>query len=166
MASPLKSPLEVDAAIMRSGAGNVRAMNMARRRLNALDTECLNDIRRILMEFQRDPKFRGNGNRVPLRQFAELCGVSRQTLYDITWSDRKGLEPATRDRIMRAIGIVINDGLRWRRVAVRRAKIKRITLVPAIVEWRPVMLTGAPVPNLPRRQLTPAQARNYDYSNL
>jgi len=141
-------------------------MNIVARRVRALDRECVAEIRRTLMMFQRDPVFRGAGRRVPLRQFAALCGVSRQTLYDITWSDRKSLEPATRDRIMRAINMVFIDGLRWKRVAVRRPKIKRIVIDPGLIEWRPVMPNDGPVPNLPRRQISPAQARAHDYPNI
>ena len=127
------------------------------RRINQLDLDCIADIQRSLNRFRFDPQFRGNGKRVPLRQFAELCGVSRQTLYDLVRGDRKGIEPTTRDRILHAIKLVTECGLRWKRTAIRKAVIERRVIVPGLIEWTPVMPNGEPPPMIPRRSVSEKQ---------
>jgi len=135
------------------------------KRLSQLDVDCLAEIKRELNRFRFDPYFRGRGQRVPLRQFADLCAVSRQTLYDLVRGDRKGIEPATRDRIMAAIALVKNDGLRWQRVVLRKAIVERRVIAPGLIDWQPRMPNGEPPPPIKQRQRTPAQAR-HDHPNL
>ena len=121
------------------------------------DSACLADIRRELMAFQVGAEFRGKANRVPLRQFAQLCGISRQTLYDIARSDRKALEPHTRDAILAAIKLIRQGGLRWKRIAVRKAVVERRVITPGLIEWRAVMPDGSAPPPIPPRQYSQAQ---------
>lgn len=135
------------------------------RRMNALDVECLAEIKTQLNKFRFDPFYRGHGKRVPLRQLADLCAVSRQTLYDLVRGERKGIEPTTRDRILAAIALVNDRGLRWQRVAVRKAVIERRVIEPGLIEWRPIMPDGSAPPLIKQRQRTPGQARN-DHPNL
>lgn len=116
-------------------------------------TEDLDDIRRALHLFSNDPIYRGDGNRVPLRQLAKLCGVSRKTLYDIMAGDRPRLVITTAERIRAAIELVLKGGLRWRRrrngpTVVRYRVIKRIKIGRAV--WYPVMPNGEEPPALPR----------------
>ena len=120
--------------------------------MHAFDTQCIPEIRRLLFRFRLDPEYRGSAKRVPMRQFSELCGVSRQTLYDIMHGDRAGLEPHTRDAILGALDLVLNKGLRWRRV-VTPAVIERYrrVITPAIVRWAPVMPDGTSPPPLRTR---------------
>jgi transcriptional regulator with XRE-family HTH domain len=127
-------------------------------RMGMLDVDCLVEIKRTLRRFQFDPAFRGNGNRVPLRQFAELCGVSRQTIYDLVRGDRKGIEPSTRDRILNAIELVTQHGLRWKRIAVRKPVVERRVIDPGLIEWTAVMPNGKPAPPIPQRHRTQARA--------
>ena len=130
---------------------------MRDKRMQALDLQCIADIQRSLNRFRFDPQFRGNGKRVPLRQFAELCGVSRQTLYDLVRGDRKGIEPHTRDRILHAIALVSEHGLRWKRTAIRKAIVERRVIVPGLIEWTPVMPNGGPPPLIPQRSFSEKQ---------
>jgi hypothetical protein len=129
------------------------------KRMGMLDVDCLVEIKRTLRRFQFDPAFRGNGNRVPLRQFAELCGVSRQTIYDLVRGDRKGIEPSTRDRIMHAIALVTERGLRWKRQAVRKPVVERRIIDPGLIEWTAVMPDGSPPPAIPQRHYKPGGVR-------
>jgi transcriptional regulator with XRE-family HTH domain len=152
-------------------------------RMKALDVECLAEIKRQLNKFRFDPAFRGQGKRVPLRQFAKYCGVSRQTLYDLLRGDRKGIVPETRDRIMAAFALVNDQGLRFKRVIIRkpvveRRRRRRRLIAPGLIEWQAVMPNGAAVPPMPRRHLTAktlaaqdrerakARARRNDQANL
>jgi hypothetical protein len=124
-------------------------------RMNMLDLDCLAEIRRWLNKFRFDPNYRGPGQRVPLRQLAELCAVSRQTLYDLIRGDRLGIEPATRDRINAAIVLIDQRGLRWRRKVIRQPTImKRIAFTPTIIEWQAVMPDGSRPPPIPQRHLS------------
>lgn len=127
------------------------------RRMRQLDIECLVEINRALNKFRFDPFYRGKAKRVPLVQFADYCGVSRQTLYDLVRGDRKGIEPATRDRILHAIELVEKHGLRFHRVVVRKSVIERRVISPGVIEWQPVMPNGAAPPPLPQRQQSAKQ---------
>lgn len=145
------------------GGNNAAALNPLfaySRRMSQLDVECLIEIRRTLNRFRFDPAYRGGGQRVPLRQFADLCGLSRQSLYDIVRNDRKGIEPQTRDRIMAAIAL-IDRGVRFKRVVVQPAVVERIVHSPAVVEWQAIMPDGQPAPMIPRRPRTPAQEKRW-----
>lgn len=75
------------------------------------------DIRRELLKFRFDQKYQGRGNRVPIARFAELCSLSRQTLHNLTNENLAvGLLPETAKRIKAALEIVLNQGVRWRRI--------------------------------------------------
>jgi hypothetical protein len=132
-------------------------LNMHALAMRKFDTECMADIRRTLLRFSNDPAFRGSGKRVPLRQFAELVGVSRQTLYDLVRGDRKGLEPSTRDRLQAGIKLVLEGGLRWKRVAIRKPVVERRVIDPGLIEWTAVMPNGDPPPPIRRRSLSEKQ---------
>jgi hypothetical protein len=138
--------------------------------MSKLDTECLGKIREALDRFQRDPIYRGAGKRVPLRQFADLCGLSRQSLYDIVGNQRKGIEPRTRDRILAALKLV-NAGLRFRRVTLQKAIVTRTCIVhqPAIVEWQAVMPNGQrppPIPGRPRGLIGSGRRNKHDQPGM
>lgn len=115
--------------------------------LGLLRTDCdpdFEDIRRALLRFRFDTKYRGNGNRVPIVQFAEYCGVTRQTLYHIMHNNYSlGLTPGVRDRLRAGIKLVEKEGLRFRRIE----------------KWLPFMADGAPAPPCP-------QGEKLDRSNL
>lgn len=132
-------------------------------RMSQLDLDCIADIVRHLNKFRFDPAYRGKGKRVPMRQLAVICGVSRQTLYDLVRGDRKGIEPSTRDRILAAIALVTDQGLRWKRTVVRKPVIERRLVAPGAVEWVPVMPDGSPPPLIKQRQ---RPAARHDHSHL
>jgi hypothetical protein len=140
-------------------------LEMRARRMGYLDLQCIDDIKRQLNKFRFDPAYRGNGQRVPLRQLADLCGVSRQTLYDLVRGDRKGIEPHTRERILAAIALVTERGLRWKRTVIRKPVVERRLIAPGLIEWMPMMPDGSAVPLILRRQRTPGQAR-HDHPKL
>lgn len=96
----------------------------------------LEDIRRELMRFQHDPQFKGRGRRVPISGFAELAGVSRQTLYELIKRSRAfRLKPETIARIKVALDRVLVDGIRWRRPCYRNWEM----VVPPGVKPPPVV---------------------------
>jgi hypothetical protein len=136
--------------------GIVSPLDGYNRRMTHLDVECLGKIREAINGFRREQFYRGTGRRVPLRQFAELCGLSRQSLYAIIKHDRKGLEHSTRDRILAAINLV-NQGLRFKRVIIQKAVVERTVHQPAIFEWRAVMPDGRPAPLIPQPPLSARQ---------
>ena len=110
------------------------AMITSRSPTGVARTDCdpnYDDIRRALLRFRFDAKYRGYGNRVPIVQFALFCGVTRQTLYHIMHNNYSlGLTPAVRDRLRRGIALVEQEGLRWRRPK----------------QWHAFMQDGSPVP--------------------
>lgn len=82
---------------------------------NLSDPENAN-IRRMLLRFRSDPIFHGTDQRVPLVQFAVMCGVTRQTLYSLTKQTSDFvLMPKTRERLLAGIRMVTEQGVRWRR---------------------------------------------------
>jgi hypothetical protein len=127
------------------------------RRMGMLDIECIDEIKRLLNKFRFDAQYRGYGNRVPWRQFSELCGVSRQTLYDLVRGDRKGIEPATRDRIFAALKMVLEQGVRWKRITVRKPVVERRVIAPGLIEWIAIMPDGTPAPLIPRKSFSEKQ---------
>jgi hypothetical protein len=78
--------------------------------------EGVEEIRRQLMRYRFDPEFHGRGNRVPMRQFALLVGISRQALYHIMARDYRRLSRQSLTRFHAAIA-EIERGLRWRRTS-------------------------------------------------
>lgn len=137
------------------------------RGLNAkrLDTECIEAIKRTLLLFRNDPQFRGKGKRVPLRQFSDLCGVSRVTLYDVMRGERQALEHRTRDRILHAIALVIHGGLRWQRSYTNPVREIR-TIKKGTISWTPVMPNGDPPPLIRRREPRRGKKEKHGYANL
>jgi hypothetical protein len=135
----------------------VSPLEQGARRLAGLDLACIDEIKRLLNKFRFDAQYRGKGKRVPWRQFAELSGVSRQTLYDLVRGDRKGIEPATRDRIMAALKMVLEGGVRWRRITVRKPVVERRVIAPGLIEWIAVMPDGTPAPLIPRKSFSEKQ---------
>jgi hypothetical protein len=99
----------------------------------------LEDMRRELLRFRYDAKYKGYDRRVPLAAFGAFVGVSRQTLYAVMQRSRMfDLLPATRSRLAHGVMLVVEQGVRWR----RRDR-----------EWQPFLPDGSlPMPPVKRRE--------------